>query len=461
MAEEEGAHLLADLLAENAALRAEVAALKGLVTGLQGQVETLAGQLAEMEKQSKVPSFVKKNRPRREGPAQERKKRAAQHNQARRREEPTRIERHAVATCAGCGYHLRGESEAYRRQVIELPEPQPVAVIEHRIVKRWCPVCAAWQQPAMDWSGQVVGQGRIGVRLGALIAYLSQSLRVPVRGIQQYLMTVHQAQLSGGEVSGLLQRMQQRVAPAIEALKHSARQQAVVHGDETGWRENGRNGYVWCLATDGEQAIRYYEFDSSRSGAVVTRLLGESFTGHLVSDFYGGYNVYGGRHQRCWVHLLRDLAKLREAHPADGPRLAWLQAVELQYRQAREAANSRDATERQRQYEGLWLRTQLLGRQYAQVKADPCQALAKRLLRHGDELYQFVLHPAVPADNNLAERALRPLVVQRKISGGSRSRAGSETRMGLASLFHTWQARGLNPYHQFMNLLIQPAALSP
>lgn len=71
------------------------------------------------------------------------------------------------------------------------------------------------------------------------------------------------------------------------------------------------------------------------------------------------------------------------------------------------------------------------------------------------------LHPAVPTDNNLAEQALRPLAVQRKICGGSRSRAGSETRMGLASLFHTWQARGQNPYDQFLNLLIQPAALSP
>lgn len=78
-----------------------------------------------------------------------RKKRAQKHDQARSRDEATRIEQHAVEECAACGYHLRGESEAYRRQVIELPEPQPVEVIEHHIVKRWCPVCQAWQQPEM------------------------------------------------------------------------------------------------------------------------------------------------------------------------------------------------------------------------------------------------------------------------------------------------------------------------
>jgi transposase len=66
-----------------------------------------------------------------------------------------------------------------------------------------------------------------------------------------------------------------------------------------------------------------------------------------------------------------------------------------------------------------------------------------------------------PADNNLAERALRPVVVQRKISGGTRSRAGSETRLGLASLFGTWQARNLNPYHEFLALLVRPMAASP
>jgi len=445
---------------EGQALLAENAALKRLVVELQEQVEVLTGRVAELEKKGKPPTFAKANRPKKEG-TKTRKKRAARHNQARRREEPTRIERHAVETCGGCGYHLRGESEAYRRQVIELPEPRPVEVIEHRIVKRWCPVCAAWQQPAVEWSREVVGQGRIGVRLGALIAYLSQSLRATVRGIQAYLATMHQVRLSAGEVSGLLQRMRQRVAPAIEALKDKARQQAVVHGDETGWRENGQNGYVWCLVSDGPAAIRYYEYDRSRAGAVVTRLLGDAFQGHLVSDFYGGYNVYRGPHQRCWVHLLRDLKQLRDEQQADGERLAWALAVHLQYQLAQEAAGLDNPHERRRHYDALWQRTQLLGLQYAQVKGDPCQALAKRLLRHIDELYQFVLHPTVPADNNLAERAPRPLVVQRKVSGGSRSHAGSQTRFGLASLFHTWQARHLNPYREFLNLLVQPMAMSP
>ena len=69
------------------------------------------------------------------------------------------------------------------------------------------------------------------------------------------------------------------------------------------------------------------------------------------------------------------------------------------------------------------------------------KALAKCLLRHEEELFQFVLVEGLSADNNLAERSIRPLVVIRKISAGSRSAEGGKTRMALASLFETWQAR--------------------
>ncbi len=161
------------------------------------------------------------------------------------------------------------------------------------------------------------------------------------------------------------------------------------------------------------------------------------------------------------MHLLRDLHQLQEEHAADGEIVAWALAVRYQYQDAQQAPEMVDRAERQRLYAVLWRRTELLGLQYAAVKKHPCQALAKRLLRHLDELYQFVLHPEVPADNNLAERTLRPVVVQRKISGGTRSRAGSETHLGLASLFATWQARRLNPYQEFLKLLVQPTALSP
>jgi len=113
---------------------------------------------------------------------------------------------------------------------------------------------------------------------------------------------------------------------------------------------------------------------------------------------------------------------------------------------------------REQQYVALVTRTHALGLSYARAKHHPCQALSKRLLRHEDELFQFVLVEGLSADNNLAERSIRPLVVIRKISGGSRSAEGTKTRMALASLFETWQARGLNPLEECRRVLSQAPA---
>ena len=94
-------------------------------------------------------------------------------------------------------------------------------------------------------------------------------------------------------------------------------------------------------------------------------------------------------------------------------------------------------------------------------KTHPCWALCKRLLRLEHELFQFVLVDGLAPDNNLAERSIRPLVVVRKISGGSRSPNGTQTRMALATLFETWKARGLNPFDACFALLSNQPAPNP
>lgn len=446
---------------ENARLRAENTELRALVAQLQEHLAVALARIAELEQQRRdPPPFLKPNKPAHTEPKPPRKKRDTRHNQARRRETPTHTVDHALERCPDCDYHLRGESIDYTRQVIELPPPLPVEIIAHRVIKRWCPVCRRWHHPHLDLSGQVLGRGRIGVRLASLISFLRTTMRLPLAAIRSYLRSVHQLTLSVGGIQEVLHDVRQAVQPAVEALKQQARRSRILHGDETGWRENGQNGYVWSFSTPGDDAVRYYEYDRSRAQAVVKRILNGQFTGHLVSDFYVGYNDYPGKHQRCWVHLLRDLHALKEAHPQDADVQGWAQEVRAAYDAAKAwvgAPALAPPQEREAQYVTLTSQTHTLGLRYARVKAHPCQAVAKRLLRHEDELFQFVLVPGLSADNNLAERAIRPVVVLRKVSGGSRSAAGTKTRMALASLFHTWQARGLNPFEQCLALLSLPA----
>lgn len=446
---------------EVARLRSENEALQEQLHRVQQELAAALERLTELEQQvrkSAVP--FKPSRPSRSGEKPPRRARAAEANRGRKRGKPTRVVKHALERCPTCSYRLRGESIVRRREVIELPPPPPVEVIEHQVIKRWCPHCECWQQPRLDLRGQVLGQGRMGVRLASLMAYLRTELRLPVRCISGYLETVHGLRLSAGEVVELLHHVQQALAGAVAAVHGQVQASPVVQADETGWREEGQNGYLWTFSTPDPEGVRYYTYDPRRSGEVVERVLGEDFRGHLVSDFYAAYNRYPGPHQRCWVHLLRDLHELKEAHPEDAQALNWAQEVRSLYEQAQRFLSTPDPPSREareRKYAELVEQVDPLGLQFAPAafKKHPCWALCKRLLRHRDELFQFVRVEGLPAHNNLAERSLRPLVVMRKISGGTRSPRGSRTRMALASLLGTWRARGLNPFQECFQLLSQ------
>jgi len=241
----------AALQAENAQVRADLAAARDLIAQLQARITELE------QRKTPPPAFVKANPEQKEAPGP-RKKRDPRHNAGRRREKPTQIVPHALERCPECGYLLRGQSIARTRQVIDLPPPLPVVVTEHQLLKRYCPVCQRWWTPTPDWTGQVLGQGRVGVRLVSLIAYLRMVARLPLGTIQEYLATLHQVRLSTGALADLLERCGHATAPERALLLAQARASPVAHMDETGWRENGQNGSVWGLATPGPQPVRYY-----------------------------------------------------------------------------------------------------------------------------------------------------------------------------------------------------------
>jgi hypothetical protein len=443
---------LARLRTENAALRRELSALQEQVAQLSAALATAQARIKEREaKKTPPPTEVSANAP--ERPKQPRKKRAPEHNHARRRETPTQIVEHRLERCPQCQGRLSGVHVGRRRQVVDLPPPPPVEVIEHQLYRGWCSYCHTWREAPLDLSGQVLGQGRIGVGIASLVAHLRLVGRAPIRVIQAWLSSVHGLRLSVGEITDLLRRVAARGQGAVKEVRERIRASPVVQADETSWRENGQNGYVWFAGTPAGE--RYFEYHHSRAGAVINTLLGEDFAGVLGSDFYAGYNdTPGGRHQRCWAHLLRDLHELKADHPNSLETVIWAKAVKEVYLLAK--ARVAEGAERRRAYRELLLLIRALGEQFAAVKGHPCQTLAKRLLRHQDELFVFVLVPGVPADNNLAERSLRPVVISRKISGGTRSPQGSQTRMVLTSLFQTWAAQGCNPLVECRRLLQSP-----
>ena len=172
--------------------------------------------------------------------------------------------------------------------------------------------------PQHNWTAWHWG-ARLGVNVLSRIATLREEGRQPIRSIQWYLRTVHQLRLSMGAIVSAIHQTAQRAQPAVAAILDRIRASPVVHADETGWRQNGNNGYVWTFSTPTER----YFLRRGRGKAVVDEALGESFSGVLVSDCYAAYHHYDGPKQRCWAHLLRDIHDLVALYPKDTALAQW------------------------------------------------------------------------------------------------------------------------------------------
>ena len=203
--------------------------------------------------------------------------------------------------------------------------------------------------------------------------------------------------------------------------------------------------------------VRLFRFATSRAGAVARALLGTDAEGVIVSDFSIAYDQLDGRHQRCWAHLLRDIHELTEQHPDDAGLRAWAAGMHAIFTDAVAwAAATGACPPAERERARLRFEAAVLALCRAEPAGAPHAALCQRVERYHPELFTFVADAAVPPTNNAAERALRPLVIGRKISGGTRSPQGSQTRMILQSVVATWELRGLDPLAEMLTLLRAP-----
>lgn len=459
-----------------AAVEAEAASLRVTVAQVTARVGELLGPLGTDDPSGDDDGVASRPRgmpglkPTQAGARPARAKRRRARGCARRRMAATARQVHALATCPDCGAPLAGGTIKRTREVIEVPVA-PVVVTEHVYLERRCPDCHRRCVPPPELGGEVVGQSRIGNRLVSLITTLREEARLPFAVIRRLLRTIYGVQLSVGTLVAVTRRVTARAELVVAEIQAQMRASPVVHADETGWREDGRNGYVWTFATP---AHRWFA-RGKRDKAMVQAALGDAFAGVLVSDFYAAYTSYEGRHQYCWAHLLRDIHDLTVAHPKDAGVRGWADAVHGLFARAQAVASDDPATRRwaarRFQAELRVVCAPYLPNPERPATADsapradsptpadpppPQRTLCQRIERHLADLFVFVEDPVVPATNNAAERSLRHLVVSRKISGGTRSPAGSTTKMRLATLFGTWQAQDLNPFDECLQLLANP-----
>jgi hypothetical protein len=227
----------------------------------------------------------------------------------------------------------------------------------------------------------------------------------------------------------------QLFAPVGDELLEWLRPSPVVQGDQTGWRIDGQPAGAWCFR-DPRWAL--FLIDRHRSRAVLIRVLGESFTGTLVSDFSAVYHGLDCAQQRGLVHLLRELAQLREELPWHSVRAflpPWIELFQdaIQVGKDREELGRAacDCADRRliARCDDLMLRTH--------SRHPDCVRIWKRLYQHGDELFTFLDDPAVPADNHGTERDIRSLAAARNDGGPHRADGSAAAFARLKSMIVT------------------------
>jgi transposase len=360
-----------------------------------------------------------------------------------RRSVPERIDwqtDHRADGCPDCGGRLNRCAETRTRYTEDIPKTEP-EVTKHTIHRDWCPKCKKKVEPPVP---DALSGATLGNRVLALSAWLHYALGNTLSQIVDVFNFHLQLPLSEGGLLQMWYRLQAILFAWYEEIQQQALNSAVLHGDETGWRVNGKTFWLWCFTT---QNLTYYMIDRSRGSPALAKFFIQEFGGTLVSDFWGAYNaVLCASRQMCLAHLLRELEHTEKykspgknwAHFARKLRRLLGDAIRL-WRAKSELSSETYASRRR----CLTVRLQTL------IDSDGdnphARRLIKRLRRHQDDLFTFLDQEGVPFDNNHAERTIRPAVIIRKNSYGNRSQRGADCQAVLMSIFRTLKQRGHDP----------------
>ncbi len=370
---------------------------------------------------------------------------------------PDRVDRlveiEAPCTCPHCQIStdpLRSDSHSYLQEDIVL-SPRTI-VTEFRHATAWCPSC---QRQVLQTLPGEIPDAPIGPNTKVVALWLRHQLKLPYRKISEVLGTLHGIDLVPASILGFEKKARQVAEPLYEDLIANLRTAPQIHADETHWREDGKNHYVFFA---GNEQLAVFHIDKSRSTDAAKVLLGDKLDALLIADAYAGYNgIEVTARQSCLAHLIRkaeeivtDMASLKAPDPASR---RFCNNVRRLLQLACRVNVPNTVTARKT----VVARFQKILTRACQhpLAYPPAETFRKRLMpgaREYDNAFAFILHDGPPT-NNLAERALRPLVIFRKVCQGSRSTIGSENISIFSSLTQTAKLQGqsiLDLLHQLL-----------
>ena len=410
------------------ALEARVETMASMVDALQEQVRTLQDQLNQTSQNSSRPPSSDPPQHRRPRRPQRHRRRGGQpgHPGHTRTLIPVEEVDEVVVLkpeqCTHCQAPLSGDDPTpWRHQVIELPPIKPV-VTEYQWHQLVCAACG--EVTRAPWPTGVPS-GTYGPRVQATVALYTGAYRLSKRTTQQMMDEVFGVPMSVGTIGPLEQATTAVVAAPVEEARRYVHEQEVAHLDETSWRQGSKRAWLWVAVT---RWVTVFVVRMSRGGHVARELLGETFSGILVTDRYSAYNWYPVRwRQLCWAHLLRDFEAMRgrggRAEEIGDALLAQAHQMFVWWHRVREGTLKRSSF---RSYMSpLRQEVERLLEAGSRCGVPKTAGTCRDILKRREALWTFVQLEGVEPTNNTAERAIRPGVLWRKGSFGTQSAAGS------------------------------------
>ena len=330
--------------------------------------------------------------------------------------------------CPSCDSKLGKPFKTISKLVEEIPEPQPVVVTEYKINHYKCKRC----RNVVIAKSPFPEKSNFGANTLAHVTLLKFDDRLPLKKVCSALQRQFNLDISSATVFDITRRVSDKLGLEYDSIKRSLRSSKSVNIDETGFRVGGLNFYLWVFTN---KVNTLYVIRKSRGKNVIEEVLGKNYKGILGSDGWTSYTSYTNKMQRCWAHLLREAKYLANEHDSAKSLYGGLKKI---YEQAIDKKPP--------------LKDELILEMNQWIDYAKCyQELRKFAITIGNGIehwFTFLDYKNIEPTNNRAERALREMIVQRKIIGTLRNEKGTKIMERIISCIATWKQNGLNPFNE-------------
>ena len=362
-----------------------------------------------------------------------------------------RIEDVRIERCPKCGSRDLtecGKIDEHIQEDIILPKVETVLYRRHHY---YCPGC---RKVVSSRGKDELENSYIGPSAKAFAAFLRYGIKISERDVKILFERAFNLKIAASSISGFRYQLKRAGSPLYHMLIDSLQRGSFIHADETGWKVDGKNRWLWKFSN---KKICVSHIDESRGQRVVDKVIGDKYNGVLISDFLSAYNkIITKSKQRCLVHILRDLKKVKEYWYDDTEVLRYIGRLKEIF----EDAVTLGVEYKDKRWDSAYcerrgaIKNSLEDFKFPNPNKRILKRFAKRLERHKDELLTFLYEKEIDYHNNHAEQQIRPDVIFRKITFGNRSDRGAEYHNVITSILQTAKLNKIDPINTFKDILL-------